>query len=412
MPGPAPADLDSKSLAARLRELSGEERNVQVEFLLHLDEYDRRRAYLEAGYGSLWTYCLEALHLREGAAGRRIHAMRVLRRFPVVEGALRDGKLCLSTIAVLGTVLTEENLDDLVSRAAYRTKAEVEQLAASVQSRRAPRDGIRKIATREGLQATAAVVAVDVDATPALTLIAEDGRARNEDAMENTEPELRAASGVVATAMPVQPTLRRSRPEMVPVSGSDWSLRVTIDERLKADLETLRCLLSHKSPGGDLASVLREAVRCGIEKHGKRRGAVAPERERKASGCSSAESSSAGAVDAGAHRPERRSRPPARVKREVFARDEGGCAWIGEGGRRCGSRWQLEFDHVQAAAFGGDATVDGMRLLCRAHNVLHAENVFGREFMARSRRGGHGPGTARARQLSGEHTISGVRDGE
>ena len=67
-----PAFLESNVLALRLRELAGEERNVQVDFLLHLDEFDRRRAFVEAGYSSLWSYCLEALHLREGAAGRRI----------------------------------------------------------------------------------------------------------------------------------------------------------------------------------------------------------------------------------------------------------------------------------------------------------------------------------------------------
>ena len=84
----APSSLDSTVLALRLRELAGEERNVQVEFLLHLEEFDRRRAFVEAGHPSLWAYCLEVLHLREGAAGRRIQAMRVLRRFPMLEGAL------------------------------------------------------------------------------------------------------------------------------------------------------------------------------------------------------------------------------------------------------------------------------------------------------------------------------------
>ena len=48
-----PASLDSKTLARRLRELAGNERNVQVDFLLHLAEYDRREAFLDAGYPSL-----------------------------------------------------------------------------------------------------------------------------------------------------------------------------------------------------------------------------------------------------------------------------------------------------------------------------------------------------------------------
>jgi len=71
--------------------------------------------------------------------------MRVLRRFPTLEPALRDGRLCLSTASLLGQVLTEENATDLVERAAYRTKAEVEHLVASVRPRAAPREGIRKL---------------------------------------------------------------------------------------------------------------------------------------------------------------------------------------------------------------------------------------------------------------------------
>ena len=149
-----PASLDSSALALRLRELAGEERNVQVDFLLHLDEFDRRRAFVEAGHPSLWSYCLEVLHLREGSAGRRIQAMKVLRRFPTLESALRDGRLCLSTAVLLGQVLTEENLEDLLARAAYRTRAEVDHLVASVQARTAPRAGIRKLPEREPARAS------------------------------------------------------------------------------------------------------------------------------------------------------------------------------------------------------------------------------------------------------------------
>src|SRR6266702_3960034 len=140
-----PSSLDSTALARRLGELAGEEREVQVDFLLHLAEFDQRRAYLEAGFGSLWEYCLKALHLREGAAGRRIAAMRVLRQFPKLQPTLRDGRLCLSTLSLLGQVLTEENAEDLLARAAYKTKAEVEHLVATIRPREAPRDGIRKL---------------------------------------------------------------------------------------------------------------------------------------------------------------------------------------------------------------------------------------------------------------------------
>jgi hypothetical protein len=51
--------------------------------------------------------------------------------------------MCLSTLALLGQVLTEENADELVARAAFRTKEEVDHLVASLRPRQAPREGIR-----------------------------------------------------------------------------------------------------------------------------------------------------------------------------------------------------------------------------------------------------------------------------
>ncbi|WP_242344479.1 HNH endonuclease [Anaeromyxobacter terrae] len=368
----APASLDSNVLAVRLRELAGEERNVQVDFLLHLDEFDRRRAYVEAGHASLWAFCLKVLHLREGAAGRRIQAMRVLRRFPSLEAPLRDGRVCLSTVGLLGPVLTEENVDDLLARAAYRTRAEVEHLVASIHARTAPRAGIRKLPEREPAKASAA-----------LPLTAQDtGGERAESsggAPASAAPMPDARSTSPATReVATERTKRRS--ETVAVTESHWSLRVTLDRACKEDLETLRCLLSHKIPDGDLAAVLHEAIRCAIDKHGKRKGAVVPERKTKRPEPMAAAS------------PAATSTIPAIVRRAVWRRDGGRCAWVGPDGCRCSSRWKLELDHIQPAALGGPSTIDNLRLACRAHNLLHAERIFGREHMARFRRhAGAGP---------------------
>ncbi|HZZ83447.1 MAG TPA: HNH endonuclease signature motif containing protein [Anaeromyxobacteraceae bacterium] len=207
----------------------------------------------------------------------------------------------------------------------------------------------------------------------------------------------------------------RARPELRPLSEESYSLRLTLDAAFKGELDQLRQLLSHKLPSGDLAAVLREAVRCAIDKHGKRRGAVAPARRptpntaaRPAAEVTGANAAGTDAISSTAgtgavanlangsapakpdhQRSKPRSRPaiPAAVRREVWARDGGRCAWRGEGGRRCESRWQLELDHVVPVALGGPTTAANLRLACRAHNGFHAEQVFGREHMARFRRG-------------------------
>jgi 5-methylcytosine-specific restriction endonuclease McrA len=73
------------------------------------------------------------------------------------------------------------------------------------------------------------------------------------------------------------------------------------------------------------------------------------------------------------------------VKRAVRERDGDQCAFVGESGQRCSSRTRLEFDHVEPVSCGGAATVENLRLLCRAHNQYAAEREFGAEFMEQKR---------------------------
>ena len=69
---------------------------------------------------------------------------------------------------------------------------------------------------------------------------------------------------------------------------------------------------------------------------------------------------------------------PAGVKREVWRRDEGRCAFVGARGR-CAERGFLEFHHVVPFAAGGAADATNIELRCRAHNVYEADLFFGAE---------------------------------
>ena len=70
---------------------------------------------------------------------------------------------------------------------------------------------------------------------------------------------------------------------------------------------------------------------------------------------------------------------PADVKRQVWSRDAGQCAFKSGDGRRCSETGCLEYHHVVPFAAGGKATVDNLELRCRAHNGYEAERFFGHE---------------------------------
>jgi hypothetical protein len=73
----------------------------------------------------------------------------------------------------------------------------------------------------------------------------------------------------------------------------------------------------------------------------------------------------------------RRSRRiPAKVKRDVWQRDQGRCRFVGNEGR-CEQTGRLEYHHVVPYAVGGEATAESVQLRCRVHNQHEAAQFFG-----------------------------------
>ena len=75
------------------------------------------------------------------------------------------------------------------------------------------------------------------------------------------------------------------------------------------------------------------------------------------------------------------------VRRAVWSRDEGKCAYVSPlTGRRCGSQHAVQFEHVSPWAKGGTNTTKNLQLLCRAHNQESAIQAFGEAKLKRSRK--------------------------
>jgi len=59
---------------------------------------------------------------------------------------------------------------------------------------------------------------------------------------------------------------------------------------------------------------------------------------------------------------------PSEVRREVWRRDEGKCV-------KCGSRENLEYDHIIPVSQGGSNTVRNIELLCEACNRAKSDSI-------------------------------------
>src|SRR3970282_834737 len=84
---------------------------------------------------TMFAYCTEVLHLSEAEAYLRIAAARASREHPLLLTMLADGRLHLTAIAKLAPHLTRENREALLTRAAHKSRREIDQLVARVGTR-------------------------------------------------------------------------------------------------------------------------------------------------------------------------------------------------------------------------------------------------------------------------------------
>ena len=105
--------LSDAELVEGLYRVVGSGRRLLAELLAHLCVVEDRRLHLDAGYPSLFSYCMARLGLSEDEAYRRINVARLARKAPVVFNWIAEGRLSLSVAALLQPYLLEPNLQPL-----------------------------------------------------------------------------------------------------------------------------------------------------------------------------------------------------------------------------------------------------------------------------------------------------------
>jgi len=320
------------------------DRAITAELLAHLGEVDARKLYLPAAYPSMFAYCVGELRLSEDAAAKRLRVARVAQRCPGVLAALAEGRVHLGGLLLLAPHVTPKTEAELLAAATHKSKSEIERLL----SERFP-----------CLDVAATLEAIPLQAAPAAKSLPAPGPVKDCPA-----PQLHQA----------QP-----HPRVTPLSTQSFALQCTVSGKTHDKLRYAQALLGHRVPSGDLAAVLDRALDALIARLEKRKLAATtrPRPNRKPAIL-------------------RTRHVPAHVRRAVWERDGGRCTFVSEAGRRCEARARLEFDHIEEFACGGESTVAGMRLRCRAHNQYQAEQSFGADFMREKRAAAQAAARARA----------------
>jgi hypothetical protein len=405
--------LSDEKLVERLLHRVAVERGCTADVLEDLSEVDARQIFVTEGYTSLSAYCIEALGYSEHEAYPRVSAARLVRRFPYALQMLRDGRVSLSTLRIVGPHLSDENAHERLASAARLTAKKLEVLIASWAPRPDVPTTVTFIAAPEPprlLQRMEAAATVE-------SMVATIREARS----------VSAAMGTIPTSIPSQHAASRATeafeppaPLPKPLSPGKRCVTFTLDESEYAELMRLRDLDRHTTPDGDIKKIIVRAVRDRLakveaRKHGTLKrttptqvtggaaaaagagvgaaGAGAGAGAGAAAGAGAGAGAGAAAAGAGAgagarvgaagagagvYAGEPTSRASAAItdkrsptqqqKRDVAERDGHRCSYVSPSGRRCDATAWLETDHIDGWALTRQTSSDRLQLLCRTHN--------------------------------------------
>ena len=312
--------LPSTELVSELNSIRSTERETVAEVIRYLEEIDTRQYYRDLGYSSLFTFCTECLGYSESSAQRRICSARAFRVDQRIYQLIKTGDVTITTVSLISRELIKGGNSELLTKIIGKSKSEVEEIL--FQSLEPTVPAKRKATVRKFVKKVKA----------------------------HTQQDR------IVTSLPLAEVTQTPVEE----EAVEYSLTLKVDQEF-IDLLAEVKELSGKAGFDDIQS-LKRAMRDYVEHN-----SPVKKQERRVK------------------RKVKQSKPtksiPATVKDQVYIRDGGRCAYVSKNGTRCSCRTNLEYDHVTPRALGGDNSVENIRLLCKAHNLLAAEQVFGREYI-------------------------------
>jgi hypothetical protein len=343
--------LTNDDLIASLRSLVSRSNQLEADIIEHIQEVETRRLYLDCAFSSLFVFCTDALGFAEGAAFNRIEVARAARRIPQMLESLRRGEVHLTGLRLLAPHLTESNHAEVLLRAKGKSKRVIAEIVADLAPKPPVPNAIRKLPERKSKETPPRVVSLQGTVSPTTA---------------TTPPPVAAVQGDLLSSPASAPKVTDVP---TPPSPRTYGIHFTASEALKDKLRQAQDLLQHQIPGGDLAQIVERGLDLLIAQVKKRRFGVG------------AKPRSGAATAAG-----RATRHvPAEVRRQIYTRDEGRCAFVDPHGRRCEETAGLEIDHLDGFARTGEHDPERMRLACGPHNSHAAEKMYGRTFMLRAR---------------------------
>lgn len=308
--------MKNDELVRSTKLLVQEERRIQVKFLLHLKEIESRRLFLDLGYSSLFDFVTKELGYSESSGYRRIQAMRLMKSVPEIEQKINNGSFSLTAAAQVQTFIKQEEKQN-----GRISKAAAEELIIMVENK--------------------------------------------------------SSRQIEKHLLSLKPAHSITSEKIRQLTETHTEIKLVVPEELKQKLDQLKLLLSHVNPEmsyQDLFSYLADKAIVQLNPEYKK-GAV----KKKLAKNQNANNESLPTPEV---ENEKRTRYiSAHVRATIWKRANGCCSFVSPvTGKSCGSKFQLQLDHIHPFALGGKTKVENLRLLCAQHNRWQARKVFKTKF--------------------------------
>lgn len=313
--------LTDEQLVKDLKGFVKQERTLLTEILYHLKELDSRKLFSSLGYKSLYEYACTELQYSNDQAYRRIQAMRLLKEIPEISNQINSGTLSLSNISQAQRYFNESKTTNKVAKIEVLKQLENKSVR---------------------------------------------------------EAQKQLLSLAVEKPLPLE-TKKQITPTQVNVN-------FIMSENLEEKLEQIKSLLGPKGINISLAELVETMASLSLEKLKEQRFGknrinqnsntawihnknsqnfhdfldVKKETQKQTSNSLKQQSASTNSAPSikSIHIKSNNSRYIARkIKYQIWHRDQGKCT-------QCASTRNLNFDHIQPYALGGESNLENLRLLC------------------------------------------------
>lgn len=345
--------LSDKDLVENMKKFITCERVNLVSFLAHLGEASGRRLYLKDGYSSLFEYCTKFFGISEGSAYKRIQVAKASVQFPLILRLLKENKITLTAASLVCPHIDPMNNEQRLLEACGKSKMEILKLTAIWKPKPEPNESMRK----------APMSALKIGKTYA---------------GDNFECQKNKPSKSLATTNSSALKLEPSKEKLEPISSQRSCLRFSVSEKVEAKIKRAREVLAQKKDfTGSLEDIFDRALEALLDKED-------PQRREKRREKRAQKKENSPKTSRKIHHFKKQTRYiPQKTRDSVLRKWNYQCSYVSPSGKSCTCKTGLELDHIKPYAKKGSNAENNLQPLCKQHNLLKAQEQYGRVIMDR-----------------------------